>query len=71
MTDEQIKQNAEDFARKVNTFAEDESVFFAVKDGYIAGAHSCDEEIKQLKKCILSTKNTIAKLTNYCGKKRE
>ena len=54
MTDEQIEQNAEKYAEqnKVN-FSEDKN--FPVydkeeqKEAYLAGAHSRDEEIEQLK----------------------
>lgn len=48
MTEQEIKQRAEEYANKVNAFAEDESVYFAAKDGYVSGAHSRDEEIKHL-----------------------
>ena len=49
MTEEQIKQKAEEYANKVNAFAEDESVYFAAKAGYVSGAHSRDDEIEHMK----------------------
>ena len=52
MTEEQIKQNAEEYAHKVNAFAEDESVYFAAKDGYVSGAHSRNEEVENLEKLL-------------------
>lgn len=76
MTDEQIKQNAEEYAHKVNVFAEDENIYLAAKDGYMSGAHSRDEEIKELqvelmkqKECIKDYKEKLEFLKNqHCIK---
>lgn len=53
MTDEQIKQNAEHHIRELGV--QGESRYFEM-NGYIAGAHSRDEEIKELKEEIESLK---------------
>lgn len=45
MTDEQIKQNAEAYA---DVFGRHMVDYYGVKDAYIAGAHSRDEEINKL-----------------------
>lgn len=52
MTDEQIKQNAKEYAHKVNVFAEDEDIYLVAKDGYVSGAHSRDEEVEILQNQI-------------------
>lgn len=50
MTDEQIKQNAEAYA---DVFGRHMVDYYGVKDAYIAGAHSRDEEIESLQKQIV------------------
>jgi len=55
MTEQEIEQRAEEYANKVNAFAEDESVYFAAKDGYVSGAHISDEEIKHLEEQLERT----------------
>ena len=47
MTDEQIKQNAEEYAKKIYPYTVGKAA--AIRD-FIAGAHSLDEEIEELKK---------------------
>lgn len=59
MTKQEIKQRAEEYANKVNAFAEDESTYLAAKDGYISGAHSRDEEILKLQENIGSMETYI------------
>ena len=50
MTDEQIKQNAEAYARRVaeSHIIEKRPAYFAAFNAFISGAHSRDEEIKEL-----------------------
>lgn len=47
MTEEQIKQNAEKYALKKTLISTDS--FHGMVENYLAGAHSRDEEIKELK----------------------
>jgi hypothetical protein len=51
MTEEQIKQNAEKYA---DVFGRHMVDYYGVKDAFIEGAHSRDEEIKELKEEIES-----------------
>ena len=48
MTEEQIKQNAETYARQVTNSNSKKELCTTIND-FIAGAHSRDEEIEQLK----------------------
>ena len=48
MTDEQIKQNAEQYALKKTLISIDS--FHGMAESYLDGAHSRDEEIEQLRK---------------------
>lgn len=51
MTDEQIKQNAEEYILPLKGLpGADENITFiaAIREAHIAGAHSCNEEIKEL-----------------------
>lgn len=52
MTEKQITRLADEFADNVNKFAEDESVYYAAKDGFIAGANSRNHEIESLRKQV-------------------
>ena len=54
MTEEQIKQNAEAYASKLVERDYHEDIWLDLYDAYIAGAHSRDEEIKELKEEIES-----------------
>ena len=45
MTDEQTKQNAEEYAKKIYPYTVGKAA--AIRD-FIAGAHSRDEEVKEL-----------------------
>ena len=60
MTEEQIKQNAEEYALK-RTLVSMNSFHGMVED-YLAGAHSRDEEIKQLRKALSSAQQAMAEL---------
>ena len=51
MTDEQTKQNAEEYAKKIYHYTVGKAA--AIRD-FIAGAHSLDDEIKELKEEIES-----------------
>lgn len=51
MTEEQIKQAAEEYADKME-WIRGELEWVATRDDFIAGAHSRDKEIKQLMHCI-------------------
>ena len=72
MTDEQIKQNAEEYAEqnKVN-FSEDKNFevydYDEQKEAYLAGAHSRDEEIGELMKRIDELEDEVAQLINGEG----
>ena len=61
MTKEQIKQNAEAYAIKKTLTSTDS--FHGMVENYLAGAHSRDEEIKELKEeleTMTLLKNTFA-----------
>ena len=62
MTDEQIKQNAKNFA--INETGGLAIKYFPCEKGYIAGAHSRDPEIEELKKRIEELEDEVAQLTN-------
>lgn len=58
MTDEQIKQNAEEYYDKLDLITiEVENEPNSIVEAYVAGAHSRDEEIKHLEEQL--------KLNNY------
>lgn len=65
MTDEQIKQNAEEYANEhmVRTDGgggwEEEYDYEEQKAAYLAGAHSRDEEIKELEKKVSANETVI------------
>lgn len=66
MTDEQIRQNAEEYAKKHYDipFEDDSSMNVIVsEESYIAGAHSRDEDIKLLKIIIDEQSYLIDTLT--------
>lgn len=67
MTEEQIKQNAEEYASKVapakiHKTGIPAAINHAVTVSFIAGAHSRDEEIKQLRKALSSAQQAMAEL---------
>ena len=64
MTDEQIKQNAEEFARKVaeSHIIEKRPAYFAAFNAFMSGAHSRDEEIGRMNTTIRLYANQIALL---------
>lgn len=57
MTDEQIKQNAEQYALKKTLISTDS--FHGMVESYLEGAHSRDEEIKQLRKALSSAQQAM------------
>ena len=62
MTNEQIEQNAEEYAKKHYDIPfEDNSSMNVIisEESYIAGAHSQDEEIKELKKKVSALETII------------
>lgn len=61
MIDEQIKQNAEAYACPENSCLSDIEKE-RVMTHFIAGAHSRDEEIKQLRKALSSAQQAMAEL---------
>ena len=63
MTDEQIKQRAEEYADSMK-YINGEPEWCADRDAFIAGAHSRDEEIRQLHDVINDYSETIDKLRN-------
>lgn len=54
MTEEQIRQNAEKYASQLVERDYHEDMWLDLYDAYIAGAHSRDEEIKELNARILN-----------------
>ena len=64
MTDEQIKQNAEAYARRVaeSHIIEKRPAYFAAFNAFISGAHSRDEEIGRMNTTIRLYANQIAQL---------
>lgn len=62
MTEEQIKQNAEVYAEERCIRYNEQ--YGACYDAYIAGAHSRDEEIEELKKRIAELEDEVAQLAN-------
>jgi hypothetical protein len=52
MTEEQIKRNAEEYASELVERAYHEEIWLDLYDAFIAGAHSRDEEVKQLKESM-------------------
>ena len=70
MTEKQIKKNAEKCARLVlMPFQAPTDEYKGRYEGFIAGAHSRDEEIEKLKKALLSARKAFAKLSIWCDKK--
>ena len=52
MTEEQIKQNAEEYANNEKQYYLEIGCYDLICEAFIAGAHSRDNEIKELKKRI-------------------
>ena len=50
MTEEQIKQNAEEYANNEKQYYLEIGCYDLICEAFIAGAHSRDKEIKELKK---------------------
>ena len=68
MTNEQIKQNAEEYAKK---HAMDMRDLDILRRAYFNGAHSRDEEVKILKKAVSSTQKAMADLVEICHSKTD
>lgn len=64
MTDEQIKQNALDYRNRTKEFGETIVEAAGRQIAYEAGAHSRDEEIKELIKRIEELEDEVAQLVN-------
>ena len=60
MTEEQIKQNAEVYAEERCIRYNEQ--YGACYDAYIAGAHSRDEEVEQLRRALFSAQQAMAEL---------
>jgi len=78
MTEEQIKQNAEEYAkRNEQTLVNKDSDGYLMTDYpalvecYIAGAHSRDEEFEQLERFLKMSSDTTDEMTRYIIKLRE
>jgi hypothetical protein len=56
MTDEQIEQNADAYA---DVFGRHMVDYYGVKDAFISGAHSRDEEVNQLEKKVSALETVI------------
>lgn len=64
MTDEQIKQNAEEYAKDEKQYYLEIGCYDLICEAYIAGAHIRDEEIKELTKQIEELEDEVAQLVN-------
>lgn len=62
MTEEQIKQNAEVYAKERCIRYNEQ--YGACYDAYIAGAYSRDNEIEELKKRIAELEDEVVQLAN-------
>ena len=63
MSDEQIKQNADAYAGSSTKHLQQPYEEYKLKyNAYIAGAHSCDEEIRQLKNALSSAQRRMIEL---------
>lgn len=65
MTEEQIKQNAEAYA---DVFGRHMVDYYGVKDAFIAGAHSRNDEVKELKEKLKFADESIADADKWIGK---
>lgn len=61
MTDEQIKQNADEYALKRTLVSTDS--FHGMVENYLAGAHSRDEEIKELNNLLEARRESLFQST--------
>lgn len=66
MNEEQIKQNAEEYLKQIPYYGEllSPMTLQTIKEAYADGAHSRDEEIRQLHDVINDYSETIDKLRN-------
>ena len=72
MTEEQIKQYAEDYIdENTQGVIIDANIRNFLLDVYLAGAHSRDKEIEELKKKLEDNKHLQDELVELCNKKGE
>lgn len=68
MTDEEIKQNAGIFASFGRESFQPQKEYELLVEGYIAGAHSRDEEIEKLKERLMLADESIADADKWIAK---
>lgn len=68
MTDEQIKQNAEEYADSIYDRKFQNSLWKDKYYAFVAGAHSRDEEIKELEKRVKYADESIADADKWIAK---
>ena len=64
MTEEQIKQNAEEYANNEKQYYLEIGCYDLICEAFIVGAHSRDNEIEELKKRIAELEDEVAQLAN-------
>ena len=64
MTEEQIKQNAEEYANNEKQYYLEIGCYDLIYEAFIVGAHSRDNEIEELKKRIDELEDEVAQLAN-------
>ena len=64
MTQEQIKQNAEEYANNEKQYYLEIGCYDLICEAFIAGAYSRDNEIEELKKRITELEDEVAQLAN-------
>ena len=64
MTEEQIKQNAEEYANNEKQYYLEIGCYDLICEAFIAGARSRDNEIEELKKRIAELEDEVAQLAN-------
>ena len=64
MTEEQIKQNAEEYANNEKQYYLEIGCYDLICEAFIAGAHSRDNEIEKLMKRIEELEDEVAQLAN-------
>ena len=64
MTEEQIKQNAEEYANNEKQYYLEIGCYDLICEAFIVGANSRDNEIEELKKRIEELEDEVAQLAN-------
>ena len=64
MTEEQIKQNAEEYANNEKQYYLEIGCYDLICEAFIVRAHSRDNEIEELKKRIAELEDEVVQLAN-------